>query len=121
MARTRKRVLIMKSTKWPPEKAAALADLAAQGLSRREIAAHMSVGVKAVTTKLVAMRIYLPLNPEGYRGPAHQRLMPAHFPRFENVTRCEARRITHDAPPSGKPSRAHDFSLTGNAADLCAS
>jgi hypothetical protein len=111
----------MKRVKWPPEQVAVLMDLAGQGLSRREIATQMGITVKAVTTKLLTIPIYLPLNPESYRTAARRRLCPVRFPRFENVTRSEAHAAARGAPRSARPSRTYDFSLTGNAADMCAS
>jgi hypothetical protein len=111
----------MKNEKWPPEKISALMSLADKRLSRREIAKRMDVSVKSVTAKLLAARVYLPLNAENHAAGNHTALLAARFPRFEDVTRGEAKEISRGAPRSGVPCADRGYSLIGNAADLCAS
>ncbi len=41
------------------------------------------------------------------------------FPKFEDITKAEAREILKTAPPSGRFSYVHTYSLTGCAAEMC--
>ncbi|MBY0511157.1 MAG: hypothetical protein K2P94_13525 [Rhodospirillaceae bacterium] len=88
----------MKNTEWPLCRTARLPGLAVQGQARQK-----SGRLKSTTDK-----------------PASRRsLKRKTFPRFEDVTREEARMIAKGAPRSGRFQRHHGFSLTGNAAALC--
>jgi len=109
--------------RWSAEKTASLAELAARGVSRREIAASLDMPMKSVAAKLRALGFVTardPLNLPAPRRTADGDLLAAvRFPRFEDITRAEARRITQGAPPSARWTREHDFSITGNAAARC--
>lgn len=115
----------MSKNKWPPARLAVLQELVLQGLSRREIACAMNTPVRAVSAKLGCLGVCVPLD---HPPPDHMHSyllsdgvppVPAHFPRYEDVTPAEARHIARGAPPSGRWSYTHDFSLTGNAAAVC--
>ncbi len=113
----------MKKSKWTFERTDQLLALVADGLSRREISGRMGLVINAVTTKLHIMGVLVPLNPANYapcaQNNAVQLAQLARFPRFEDITRTEARAVRRGAPRSAPYVRQPDYSLTGNAADMC--
>jgi hypothetical protein len=114
----------MRKSKWPPEKTDLLLAMAAEGLCRREIAARMDLNISAVTTKLHLLGVIVPLNaaPESKEQHTNRKCLRvlAAFPSFADITPAEACAVRQGAPRSAPYAREHDFSLTGNAARLCA-
>jgi len=113
----------MRKSKWPPEKTDILLAMVKDGLCRREIAARMDLIINAVTTKLHLLGLSVPLNALGEGTDARTnrqslRILAA-FPRFEDITPEESRAVRRGAPRSAPYARAHGFSITGNAAELC--
>jgi len=115
----------MKKSKWPRDRESLLEALADGGYSRREIAQRLNANIYAVTVKLHHLGRLVPLEVERAEGevlPAPVvRAAPPAFPRFEDITRSEARAIATDAPNSAPFARGPDFSVTGSAAWLCVS
>jgi len=114
----------MKKSRWPAEKTAQLLALVDEGLCRREIAARMGLIINAVTTKLFTLGLEVSLNPAGYQPPAARAssgglVHLTRFPRFEDVTRAEAAAISAGAPRSATYGHECDYSLIGNAAEMC--
>ncbi len=113
-----------KNNKWPPQKTAELAALAAAGHCRRDIAARMNAVIQSVTAKLMVLGLVVPLDPpEDSRSKGRSKKAPGRFAaslRFEDVTRAEAAAIAKGAPASAPCPRSHTYSLHGNAGRKCA-
>ncbi len=102
--------------RWTPEEDTYLEQLWRNGMFDDEISVEIKRTVKAIRLR----RERLGLLDESPEVTSMELYSEVAIPRFEDVTKAEARAISANAPPSGRFRIESRWSLTGSTAAMCA-